>query len=34
VFEPTYLGAVVNSAAIIHGATSEFLATKSLAIDQ
>lgn len=34
VFESSYLGAVVNSAAMIHRATSEFLATKSAAIDQ
>jgi hypothetical protein len=34
VFESSYLDAVVNSAAIIHRTTSEFLATKSLAIDQ
>ncbi|HEX3477292.1 MAG TPA: hypothetical protein VHT91_19855 [Kofleriaceae bacterium] len=33
VFESSYLGAVVKSAATIHGATSEFLATKSSAID-
>lgn len=34
VFEPTYLDAVVKNAAIIHRTTSEFLATKSGAIDQ
>jgi hypothetical protein len=33
VFESSYLGAVVNSAAIIHRATTDFLATKSIAID-
>lgn len=34
VFESSYLDAVVNSATMIHRATSEFLATRSLAIDQ
>ena len=33
VFEPTYLNTVVNSAAMIHRTTTEFLATKSGAID-
>jgi hypothetical protein len=34
VFESSYLDAVINSAALIHRTTSEFLATKSIAIDQ